>query len=161
MSHPLCPKCLDCWEWMNVSEHYHLDSSKYHGITTDLQWEFLFFWSCNQKTLHKPSRFFLYGNCLHYYSCLHSQVRLWPGQRVALFSAIIVGTKNRDNLSGPFVYHTKLPRGLSHCLPPSLNMTAAIHMELLPWLFMSLFKELSYSYLGSRLGRSRYEVCLL
>ena len=29
---------------------------------------------------------------------------------------------NRDNPSGPFVYHTKRPRGLSHCLPPSLKI---------------------------------------
>lgn len=48
-------------------------------------------------------------------------VSIARSERVALFSAIIVGTMNRDNLSGPFVYHTKLPRGLSHdCLPPSI-----------------------------------------
>lgn len=42
-------------------------------------------------------------------------------KRSALLSAVIAGTVNRDNPSRPFVYHTKLARGLSHCPLPTLQ----------------------------------------
>ena len=118
MPHPPCPKCLDCWEWMNVSEHYHLDSSKYHGITTALQWEFL---SSSDHVIKKPctNPLGLFYMGIVYIATVVSIAR---SERVAVLSAIIVGTMNRDNPSGPFIYHTKRPRGFLHCLLPSLNI---------------------------------------
>lgn len=124
---------------MNIYEHSHLNSPKYHEITQFCKGEFPSFPAhpkkTNKQNPEEPSGFVLYGVFLH-----PPIVYIAKQKRPTLVSVIMVSTFSGDNPNGPLVYHTRLVRGLTQCHPPC-HVRAVIQMGLLPWFCMRLFEE--------------------